>query len=415
MSLPYFKKFGWEAEVICVDENYVEGFCDALLNLTVPADVKVHKIKAAPFALTKRFGLGSLSIRSFLHFRKTGNRILSKEKFDLVYFSTTSFHVCRLGPYWKKKFNVPFIIDIQDPWRNDFYLDKPKHLRPPKFILSYNLDKYLEAGTIPKADGIVSVSEGYCKMYIERYKNMTEEQFKVIPFGAAPLDFDVMEKHIETSEHITYSPEKFNVVYVGRGGFDMHYALEIIFSGFKEGVKKFPELFSRMHFSFIGTDYSANENKTIEPLAKKFNISDHVTEIPKRIPYFESLYLLKQADMLIIPGSIDPSYSASKIYSYILAEKPLLAVFNHTSNVIEVLHDLNYDKIIAFDTRYGSERYSEDCTNKFYEILTGTPEKINLDKEAFKPYSSEEKTRSQVMFFEHVIEKTNRNGNNAKC
>ena len=55
MSLPYFKKFGWEPEVVCVDENYVEGFKDILLNSTVPPDILIHKIKAAPAAITKRF------------------------------------------------------------------------------------------------------------------------------------------------------------------------------------------------------------------------------------------------------------------------------------------------------------------------------------------------------------------------
>lgn len=405
MSLPYFKEFGWEPEVICVDEKYVEGFKDIYLNLTVPADIIIHKIKALPITITKKFGLGSLSIRSFFHFKKKGNELLSKKKFDLIYFSTTSFHVCRLGPYWKKKFRIPFIIDIQDPWRNDYYLDKPKSQRPPKFFLSYNLDKYLEAGTIPKADGIISVSDGYCKMYIERYNHMREEQFKVIPFGASRLDFDVVEKNIERLGRLKFSPEKFNVAYIGRGGMDMHYALEIIFTGFKEGLKKYPHLFSKMHFSFIGTDYSSKGYKTIEPLAEKLNILDHVSEVAERIPYFESLYLLKEADMLVIPGSIDPSYSASKIYQYVLAEKPLLAVFNKASNVIDVLHKLNYDKVITFDNELSPDRYTADCTNKFYEILTNAGKKIHIDQETFKPYSSREKTKSQVLFFEEVVNK----------
>ena len=110
-------------------------------------------------------------------FRKKGNELLRSGDFDLIYFSTTAFHVCRLGPYWKKKFKVPFIIDMQDPWRNDFYLDKPRSQRPPKFFISYNIDKYLEATTIPFADGIISVSEGYKNELLQRYPSLLPEKY----------------------------------------------------------------------------------------------------------------------------------------------------------------------------------------------------------------------------------------------
>jgi len=75
-----------------------------------------------------------------------------------------------LGPYWKKKYKVPFVLDIQDPWRNDYYLDKPRHERPPKFFFTYHIDKYLEARTVPFADAIVSVSKTYCDIFKCRYK-----------------------------------------------------------------------------------------------------------------------------------------------------------------------------------------------------------------------------------------------------
>ena len=140
-SLPFFKELGWEAEVIAVDPKYVEAYSiDELLLQTIPGYIKVHHVKAWQASKTRRFGLGSLSMRSYTHFKKKGNELLKNGRFDLIYFSTTAFHVMALGPYWKKKFKVPFILDIQDPWRNDFYLDKPKSQRPPKFLISSTND-----------------------------------------------------------------------------------------------------------------------------------------------------------------------------------------------------------------------------------------------------------------------------------
>ena len=236
-SLPYFAELDWEVVVICVNEAYVESYSvDPFLMLTIPPAIVVHKVKACPIKLARKFGLGSLSMRSYWQIKRKGNELLGKEHFDLVYFSTTAFHVMALGPGWKKKFEVPFILDIQDPWRNDFYLDKPASKRPPKFFISYKIDKWLEAYTVPKADGIISVSKKYCDTFIMRYPSVKKEQCRVITFGASLYDVEIMKKYVQKSEHIKFNNEKFNLVYIGRGGHDMSFALQIIFKALAKGL-----------------------------------------------------------------------------------------------------------------------------------------------------------------------------------
>ena len=405
MSLPYYNEFGWEPVVICVDEKYVEGYTDPLLSTTIPDTIEVHKVKAWPVKLTRRFGFGSLSIRSFWFFRKKGNELLRKQKFDLIYFSTTAFHVCRLGPYWKKKFKIPFIIDMQDPWRSDFYLDKPSSERPPKFFIAYNIDKFLERRTIPKANGIISVSEGYREILMSRYKSLTKKQFKIIPFGVSLYDFEIMQKYV-TGSRIKLSADKINIVYIGRGGYDMRFALEIVFKAFKKGLELSPEIFSKIHFYFIGTSYAAAGfgKKTITPLAQKLNIGDYVTEVTDRIPYFETLYLLKNANILLVPGSTDTSYTASKIYPYILAKKPLLAVFNKNSSVINVLNDLSIKSYVSFENTQASEDFVDECFEKLNILIENNEEKTVLNEDVFYPYTAKEKTVQQVDFFNTILE-----------
>ena len=406
MSLPYFRGLGWEPVIICVDEQYVEGaYRDELLTETYPADIKIYKVKAYPVKRTRKFGLGSLSIRSFFQFRKKGNELLGSGDFDLIYFSTTAFHVCRLGPYWKKKFKVPFIIDMQDPWRNDFYLDKPKSQRPPKFFISYNIDKYLEAATIPFADGIISVSEGYKNELLERYPSLSPEKFAIIPFGASYRDFDIMKNNQGRFSNLSLPTGKLNIVYIGRGGHDLRFALEIIFSAFRKGLSVSPGLFESVRFTFIGTSY-APEGKgayTIKPVAKKFAVEDYVTEIPGRISYFETLNLLKRSDVLLVPGSVDTSYTASKIYPYILACKPLLAVFYYKSSVVNVLEQLQFGKLVKFDPVRSSEDYTEECLKYFNDILAMKEKEVYLDKNLFHRYTDQYKTEEQVNFFGQVL------------
>lgn len=406
-SLPYFRQLGWEPVVVTVEEEFTESYSrDELLLQTIPGDIVVHKVKALKSKYTRKVGLGSLSMRAYFTIRKKGNELLRKQHFDLIYFSTTAFHVMALGPEWKRKFRVPFIVDIQDPWRNDFYLDKPVRERPPKFFLAYNIDKYLEAKTIPFADGIISVSQTYCSNFMRRYPSVTEKKCRVITFGAADTDVEVMKKYVTKSDAVTLPTNKINLVYIGRGGHDMNFAAQIIFKAIAIGLQKNKELFSNIHCWFIGTSYAltGTGKKTIEPLAIENNLGNYVTEITDRIPYFETLYLLDKADVLIIPGSTDVAYTASKIYPYIILKKKLLAVFNEQSSVVKLLQQLEYGEMVAFDhTTKKSEDYAKDCFDCLCKLLS--PGYCNhLNTEQFEMHKAFSKTKEQVDFFNLVIQ-----------
>ena len=120
-SLMYYKENGWEAEVVIVDPAYVEMHKDEYLLQTIPNDVIVHKVKAFDAKITKKFGLGSIAYRSMYQYWKYVNALLSAKKFDLIFFSTTAYPITALGRIWRAKYHVPYIIDMQDPWRPDHY------------------------------------------------------------------------------------------------------------------------------------------------------------------------------------------------------------------------------------------------------------------------------------------------------
>ena len=45
----------------------------------------------------------------------------SQPEVDLIFFSTTQFDAFSLGPTWKRKFGVPYVLDYHDPWVNNYY------------------------------------------------------------------------------------------------------------------------------------------------------------------------------------------------------------------------------------------------------------------------------------------------------
>src|SRR5690606_32578724 len=140
------------AVTLAVDADFVEMQRDEALLATIPDGAEVHRVAALDYHWTRRFGLGNLAIRAFHTLWKAGSRLLAERPYDLVYFSTTAYPAVVLGRLWKRRFGVPYVVDLQDPWRSDHYLDLPRTERPPKFWFSYRLDKLLEPIAMSEAD-----------------------------------------------------------------------------------------------------------------------------------------------------------------------------------------------------------------------------------------------------------------------
>ncbi len=397
-SLPYFKDHDWDATIITVDEKYSEQVRDNLLLQGVPEGVVIHKVKAFSRKWTSKLGLGSIALRSLWFYRKKVNAILKKEKFDLIYFSTTQFPVCILGSYWKRRFNIPYVIDMQDPWHSDYYKDKPKEQRPAKYWFSYRLNKYLEPIALKNVDGLISVSQHYIDTLKTRYPVIKNVPEATITFGAFEPDLKIARDNQAMFSPILNGPF-VNIVYVGRGGADMHKSVAMVFEALKKGLANEPEQFNKLKFWFIGTSYAPAGLgiPTIFPLAKQYGVEGRIMEITDRISYYQSLTTLQYADALFIPGSDDPQYTASKIYPYMLMEKPLLAIFNKNSSAVEVLNNCAQNVTVLTIGEKIDKIYQllKDWANGTFEAAKPTA--------AFDDYSAKRLTGKQIELFNQAI------------
>ncbi|TSD67923.1 glycosyltransferase family 4 protein [Inquilinus sp. KBS0705] len=399
MSLSYFADNGWQAEVVMVDEAYADIAKDDLLLQSIPAGIKIHKVKALDKKWTAKLGLGSIALRSLWFYRQKVNRLLLANKYDLIYFSTTQFPVCILGAYWKKRFNVPYVIDTQDPWHSDYYQSKPKSEQPPKYWFSYRLNKYLEPIAIKAVDGLISVSEDYITDLKNRYPGIKNIPAKTITFGAFDKDIEIAENNALNFKTLL-QPGYTNIVYVGRGGLDMHKAVHPVFKVLKQGLKKQPEIYGKLKFYFIGTSYAAAGQgaATILPLAKHYGVESAVIEITDRISYYHTLLTLQQADGLFIPGSDDPKYTASKIYPYLLTQKPLLAIFNPASPAIDVLKEYEAEYIYNYN-----DIHETDIEKFIRNIIAKKSPVQHYNAAAIKKYSAKNMTEQQCALFDKII------------
>jgi hypothetical protein len=132
-------------------------------------------------------------------------------------------------------------------------------------------------------------------------------------------------------------------------------------------------------------------------------VGDVVSEYTDRIPYFQSLRLLRDADHLIIPGSDDPNYTASKLYPYILSQRPVLAVFNEESSVVDILERTEAGRAVTFVQGTGRRDLAGRTCDAWGPILARVPYEPDTNWDAFEPYTAETMTQRQVKVFDQIV------------
>src|ERR1700761_2530262 len=182
---------GWDVEILTpapreVRQDAIEPDADGFF----AKDTRVHEVRAWLSALfwpfTSRSGSWRMALPMFWH----GRRLLASGRFDLVYFSTTAFIFLAWGNRWRRRFGVPYVIDLQDPWLMpaDRYRGRGWKAR-----LSGWLDPCLEKAAVRHAAGLIAVSEGYIATLKRRYHRQSPSWLQtgrhaVIPFAADERD-----------------------------------------------------------------------------------------------------------------------------------------------------------------------------------------------------------------------------------
>jgi hypothetical protein len=407
MALPYLRACGWEPVILAVAPELIEGgVWEPMLESTYPADIRVIRVGGIPAKLTRWAGLGSLWWRCGRAIRVAGDRILAAERFDLVFISTTQFDAFSLGPRWKRRHGVPYVLDYQDPWVNDYY-DKTG-TKPPGGWLKFGFSQWearrKEPAAVRGASGIIAVSGAYGKALGRAYPWFDPGTAKVIPFGAAEGDFDVARRQVPKKSLVPFGDGMVHLVYAGRCGPDMSTSLTIVFRAFKLFLTTRPAEAGRIRFHFIGTDYAPRPlgREWAMPVAVAEGVEQYVEEHCYRVPYFDALYYLTHADGLIAVGSNDPTYSASKIFPYFLARKPMLVIFNESSLVLAMAKELNCGVRYSFGGAKDIERVAADVAREWFLAgqMGATPA---VDLDLFRPYSAQGMTLRMADSFNEAL------------
>ncbi len=377
MSLPYYRACGWEPIVLAVGDRWQDGVREPELQQTIPPDIEVHRSWAFPLAWTRLFGVANLGLRAWLGLFFKGRRLIRQHQIDLVFFTNTQFVTFTLGRLWLRLCGVPYVLDVQDPWRTDYY-ERAGSRRPPggwKYQNARAMALLLEGWSFRRAGGVMSVSPSYLDDLRKRYPWFQRIPSTVIGFGASRDDLVKAAALPPPTYHYHKEHGELNFLYTGASGPVMPHALTVLFDGLRLYRDRFPEKARRLRLHFLGTSYVAPGKGicSVLPFAEICGVADQVAEIPHRLGHLECIRLQSDADVLLLPGSSDLAYSPSKLYPYYLAGRPILALVFKDSVMEKLLHEINCSVMVGFRENEAKDTAHAALAAFFDHALAGFP------------------------------------------
>lgn len=443
----YLKNFDWTPRVLTVDENFYEDIADKDFEKIFSPDFIVTRVQAIPinkkqinavnglwhkilynilcvFTINFRFRIfGDIVIRAFLPLLKEAQNIIKNEKIDFVWLPIPNFYNAILGRLLYEKTKVPYGIDYIDPWVRDISNQKNQ-----RAVISQWIARWLEPIAIKKVSVISGVSTPYYAPAIERnfptiaqqLLNSSHPQINkstnrkithiAMPYGFDPNDHKIKlhnliypwnTNHIKTSSNTQIQTSKHPKIWLYAGAFlpNSHVLLDALFKSIAElrNEKRWDE---SIQLWFIGTgSYPA---KRIKAYAMDHDIDDIVFENRERYPFLQVLNFLSAADTVMIIGSTEKHYTASKTYQSLLSKRPVFSIFHYESSAVKVMNDCKADQ---FTVRYKPEMSQEEIVLAFKKtIIRRLNDSIwQPDLSALEQYSARESARKLVEAIECVI------------
>lgn len=337
---PHLPAAGWEPTILTVDAPSIEGRQDPGLLALVGPGVQVERVRAWPAAVTRRAGLGDLGLRAYLPMRARAFALARRARFDAVAITIYPTYTALLGPRLRAAFGLPFVLDYQDPWVSEWGRrvgGGPGGRPDAKSRLTRALAERLEPQVVSAAAGLTAVSAGTLDAVIARMPAAAALPRAEIPLGLEPADAEGLDG--VANPVFSRGDGRLHLVYVGTV---LPLGLETLdaFLGAVAGLREAaPALAARLRIHFVGTANTTDPAAPARalPRARMAGVADLVSEHPPRLDYRVALRVQRDADVLLLLGSSEPHYTASKLFPALLARRPIVAAYHAASTVVSML------------------------------------------------------------------------------
>jgi len=288
-------------------------FFSGLLKLINLFSFPDNKIGWFPFALIK------------------GIKLCKEEKIDLL-FSTSPPLTCHLVGYFLKKITgTKWVADYRDSYINN--QDGKRVASLKKFFLKRLQKLFLKHG-----NGFIGVNQ----RIVEELKGIYPDakKIEVITNGYDQKDYDFK---VEKRKDV------FKIIYFGT--FSMDCPAEPFFKALHNLLQKGKLNKDKIKFIDVGRSIGMD----IEGLIERYELKE-ITELKGYLPHKEGVSELLKADLaLLVVSESAPVITTGKIYEYLGAQIPILAIVPQAGEAGRLIESLNAGKVVSPENISGIE------------------------------------------------------------
>ena len=246
-----------------------------------------------------------------------GIHIIKKSNIDVIYSTGPPFSNHMVATVLKKITGKPMVTDFRDAW----FADPMRRWRDSKVRLS--IESFLEAKVIRNSDIVISTTEGISQDFRNRYPSEPESKFIVITNGYDRENLQNIKKST------TNRSKKMRIVHTGY--MSMERTPKFFLKALRALFIERPDLENRIEVFFIGENGVFTDGRYTEEYIRQYKL-DHSVTLTGPVSYLKAKHYQITSNILLLLIGIVPKEKvitygiASKIFDYMIAEKPVLAI-----------------------------------------------------------------------------------------
>ena len=397
---------GWRPVIIRAHErHYVEAPDPALAEL-VPGDVEQMRTDAIPAPIARLAGIGDMGLRAFFPIARAISVGVARYAPRAVLITGSPYYPMLLAGWARKRFGLPVILDFQDPWVST---DRPRKSLWSKAWLSHRLGEALEPRAVCEASWITSVSDTQNIELAARYPCVDADRMTAIPIGGDPDDFAAMRVWPRSAPNVRLDDGYLNICYVGTFLPRAGPVVQALFEAAARVRREQPDVGTRLRLVFVGTSNqpagatAASPTHRIMPIAVAAGVSDLVREYTSRVPFLEALSLLANADGILLLGSDEAHYTASKIYPALMSGSPWLSIFHGKSSAHTILTRAGGGVAFAFTDIADLTGLVPAIADGLLRLASAPSSLGSVDPAAYAPFTAHAVAGRFAEVFENVV------------
>jgi len=293
------------------------------------------------------------------------------------------------------------VIDFQDPWVSRWGAALPAF---SKGGISHRLATWLEPKVVRCADHVTSVSVGTNDEIRARYPALPADALSAMPIGGEVGDYEYLKRHPPFPNDFAAQDDEFHFTYAGTIWPHSYLALRALLMGLAQMRDCYPDLYEKLRLNFIGTTAQPDDTRNfrVMALASEIGVSERIMEIPQRLGYLKALNIIANANAVLLIGSDEPHYTASKLHPSLLAGRPLLGIFHENSSASNMIRRVGGGELVTFIERDKPPELARRILNAMLKIIRYPDNLPRVNSQELVPLSAKFIARRYAELFDRL-------------